>query len=488
MKVIAIGIDGLDYIPFMSYLYSRKGRGFREILENGILFKNIISTTPPMSPSAWSSIFTGLTPDRHGIYDFYVIDEITNRFKVATANMLPYTIFDILSVGGIKQILINIPFLYPPKRVNGILISGLPSPYSTPSTFPKYIGREIERRGLIVGEPPWSIKINILKRSIVDRSTLTWEYLDQLDWDFLMIVFRETDIAQHYFWGSNGNIYNIYYYIDKYMITPLVEQFRNYKEDVLLIIFGDHGFTRGLGTFNIVNWLIDMGLGVRYGGLINHFKRYIEKLIAKIYSLDEILPFISILQPLYLKGIFDILTIGNGILNPSSGVIDKGGILYLNPNYENLRIKLYKYLLNKISYDIGIENFNLVSKYCRKSPDYILELKDGIISNPYSSETDIYINKVPPARRGVHKKQTIMLISNISKNIHLRYHVNNNLYYVWDIASIILYINGILPPKFFDGKVPSNIINNIHRINRFKDIPYNYQLKLRTKLMKLQDV
>jgi predicted AlkP superfamily phosphohydrolase/phosphomutase len=72
-RVVVLGMDGLD--PNMVKALIERGRGpnFKKLAEMGS-FKKLRTTMPALSPVAWSSFITGMTPGGHGIADFIARD------------------------------------------------------------------------------------------------------------------------------------------------------------------------------------------------------------------------------------------------------------------------------------------------------------------------------------------------------------------------------------------------------------------------------
>ena len=68
-KIMIIGVDGADYYLTREWINSNKLPNLKRIAESGH-FSKLVSTIPPLSPSAWTSIFTGKKPHEHGIYGF----------------------------------------------------------------------------------------------------------------------------------------------------------------------------------------------------------------------------------------------------------------------------------------------------------------------------------------------------------------------------------------------------------------------------------
>ena len=75
-KVIVLGLDGLD--PNIVRMMIEQGRlpNFKKLAEMGSFMK-LGTTMPALSPVAWSSFMTGMTPAGHGIVDFVARDPKT---------------------------------------------------------------------------------------------------------------------------------------------------------------------------------------------------------------------------------------------------------------------------------------------------------------------------------------------------------------------------------------------------------------------------
>ncbi len=493
MKVYSIGIDGLDSDILMDYLTHKGETGFREIYESSIKYR-LMSTIPPMSPPAWSSIITGLKSFRHGIYDFYLYDKYSRGMRLSSSEDLPFTIFDIMGYSGRKQLLINIPFLYPPKKVNGILVSGMPASYSSSIyTYPKKLSETLRRKGLYVGEPPWSLKKPYLEKSVRDRSLLFHRLSEIYPYDFSMIVFRETDVSQHYYWHEKSFIHHVYELIDRFFLKPLIDRIRDNQEDAVIMIYGDHGFTSGRGTLNIMNYLYRKNLYTIRESVKTILKSKFMEIVERTY-LSRVTPYLSgYLQGYYLKGFMKYLhtgDMGDGPLMGCGSITDGGGYLYLEPKYSGSAKYIYK-ILNRaladleVVKDIHYVNGGVFNR--RTSPDYIIKTLDGVIYYPYYTGGEPYIDKVPHARRGTHSIHSIMLytIYRSGEPVSEPLYVDTPLY-TEDIGSIMLYSNGINPPSFLDGKVPHEIKTLLMDNRRYiESITFRDRIRLKARLSSL---
>ena len=75
-NVIVLGLDGLDPKIIRSLIDQGRAPNFKKLAERGT-FQPLGTTMPALSPVAWSSFITGLTPGGHGIPDFIARDPLT---------------------------------------------------------------------------------------------------------------------------------------------------------------------------------------------------------------------------------------------------------------------------------------------------------------------------------------------------------------------------------------------------------------------------
>src|SRR3972149_9712476 len=144
-RVIIFGLDSappelvfdkwLDYLPNIKHLVS-----------NGISGR-LESTIPAITCPAWASMVTSANPGRLGMYGFRNrtrYDYNTLAFANSTS-VKEKTVWDILSRHDKKVILIGIPPTYPPKPVNGCMITCFLTPDTNSQyTYPADLKPEVE--------------------------------------------------------------------------------------------------------------------------------------------------------------------------------------------------------------------------------------------------------------------------------------------------------------------------------------------------------
>jgi predicted AlkP superfamily phosphohydrolase/phosphomutase len=276
-KVMVIGLDcaapelvferWIDELPHL-----------KRLIYSGVSGR-LRSTDPPITVPAWASMVTSKDPGQLGFYGF------RNRVHygyggnqiVDSTDLREPTIWDILGTHGLRSIVIGVPPSYPPKPINGCLISCFLTPdRSYPHTFPAKLAEEIERE---VGEYQFDVEnfrthdVEALLKQIYEMTRTrfaTARYLIQnKPWDFFMMVEMGTDRIHHAFWHYMDEqhvlhrpspykdaILEYYRFVDR-EIGQLLELV---DDDTVVMVVSDHGAKRMDGGFCINEWLIRQGL------------------------------------------------------------------------------------------------------------------------------------------------------------------------------------------------------------------------------------
>jgi len=302
-RVFTIGLDGATWDILDPYMQKGSLPNLKRIVDSGVR-GYLKSTIPPNSPIAWSSFMTGANPGKHGIFGFTEHldgDSYLKRPLSQRAMRLP-TMWDILSRKGVKNITINVPVTYPPKEINGCLISGMFTPsthvdYTYPSTLKEELGKAGIQYKINIKEPIAADKgsAEFFKDlyNVTENRYLAAKYLiSNKKWDFFTVVFTGIDRLQHRFMDSivpgRGKNDSIGREVDKYF-RYLDERIGNLMQlagkDANIVFLSDHGFAKLKGALYINKWLLDKGLlhpAKRNGNFIWNMASTLKKFVKKI--------------------------------------------------------------------------------------------------------------------------------------------------------------------------------------------------------------
>ena len=259
--VFLLGFDGLD--PGVLLQYEQQGLlpNFARLREEGAV-GSVRSTVPFISPPAWTTVSTGVLPDAHGIWSFWIPteDDPRGRYVDATYRLAP-TIWEDLSVLGHTVGVVNVPVTSPPDSVNGFMIAGFPYPENAPLTFPPELEEDIRARGYLPDEyggapqpgreEVWLDHVLAIARG---RRDVALDLLFERAPDLSFIVFTSPDRIQHHLWRFHDAKHPLYRDDAPERLKNAVRESYAWCDEVLgevldrlpeetvLFVLSDHGF------------------------------------------------------------------------------------------------------------------------------------------------------------------------------------------------------------------------------------------------------
>jgi predicted AlkP superfamily phosphohydrolase/phosphomutase len=151
-QAVIIGLDGLA--PELAEKFMTEGKlpNLAKLRAEGY-YGRLRTTTPAISPVAWSSFMTGANPSKHNIYDFLSRDPRTYLPDLSSARIgqpkrtlklgryrLPLSkpviqglrksvpFWKILGEHGVFSTVLRVPLTFPPEKFQGHLLSGMCAP------------------------------------------------------------------------------------------------------------------------------------------------------------------------------------------------------------------------------------------------------------------------------------------------------------------------------------------------------------------------
>ncbi|NOR14690.1 MAG: nucleotide pyrophosphatase [Candidatus Aminicenantes bacterium] len=179
-RMVIVGFDGMEPTLIEKFMAEGKLPNFSKLKEQGS-YARLQTTTPAISPVAWSSFMTGSHPAKHNIFDFLSRNPKTYLPDLSSAQIgkpkrfLPlgkYRIplskpeirglrksvpfWKILGDTGIFSTVLRIPLTFPPEKFYGHLVSGMCAPdlKGSQGTFSYYTSEDttsdVDEGGVII--------------------------------------------------------------------------------------------------------------------------------------------------------------------------------------------------------------------------------------------------------------------------------------------------------------------------------------------------
>lgn len=285
-RILVLGWDGATFDVILPLVARGRMPHTARLLREGA-FARLRSTTPAVTPVAWTTMVTGVNPGKHGIFDGHQLDPATGRIRFASASMRrASTLWRHVNAHGGRTAVLNVPVTYPPETVNGFLAPGMfTPPGATDAIFPADLGAAFtERFGPLADSPPkYADPVryldSLLQGARARRDMVLW-LLERGRWELLFAVFMETDRVQHFFWHYRDPAHprhaelgdaveRVYEALDEALGSIQAAA----GPDVNVALVSDHG-AGPLHTGVFLNrWLMDQGLLHLTGDITRAFSR-----------------------------------------------------------------------------------------------------------------------------------------------------------------------------------------------------------------------
>jgi predicted AlkP superfamily phosphohydrolase/phosphomutase len=262
-RLLIIGLDGATFDVLNPMMDAGRMPNLKAFLARGV-HGVLQSTKPPITPAAWTTFMTGKGPGRHGIVDFEKYDPQAHSLTFnSTYEIREKTIWEILSEKKLRVGSINVPMTYPPRPVNGFMISGFETPsidaeFTWPPelkqeilrVMPNYDYRTNWRRSALGGDAILRDNLEYICKSFEQGWLLTKHCGDRYGWDVLMLVYKLVDNLQHKAWKYLDPRYQHKYPREAEMAAACFERLDaalgelfDYAagRDATVLIMSDHG-------------------------------------------------------------------------------------------------------------------------------------------------------------------------------------------------------------------------------------------------------
>lgn len=275
-RILIIGLDGATFDVLDPLIQAGRMPALGEFLRDGVCGV-LHSTKPPITPAAWTTFMTGKGPGRHGIIDFEKYHVATHELTFnSTYEIREKTLWEHLSDKGLKVGSVHVPMTYPPRPVNGFMISGFETPsIDADFTYPPELKREILRRipdynyrtnwrrRLLGGLAMLRENLAYIQRSFEQGVELVKLCGEMYGWDVLMIVYKLVDNLQHKTWKYLDPRFNRRYPRQAQMaaecfmrldenLAKLFEYARRHRATVLIMSDHGHGSLDGKAQPNLL--------------------------------------------------------------------------------------------------------------------------------------------------------------------------------------------------------------------------------------------
>jgi len=545
-RVVIVGLDGATFDLILPWIKEGKLPSLSYMIENGV-YGELKSTIPILTPAAWSSFMTGKNPGKHGIVGFFIREKDSYAVEVINStHRSAKEIWTTLSENGKKVGIVNVPLTYPPKRVNGFMISGMMTPPNSDNfTYPSLLKEEVEKvvggstlDPLLTSLEKEEVFINELFDSTEKMAKISLFLVEKQEPDLFMVVFNGTDYIQHRFWkyiDPKHPEYKAeksvkYRKMFLHFYQKVDEIFGNFlkmaDEKTTVIVMSDHGAGPLHKYIHVNSWLMQTGLLKLKKRPTTRLKRFLykiganpEKILNALFSIhlaniririnrtDEKLQSIS--SRLFMS-FSDVdwtktkaYSIGSGIIYINLKGREPSGTVSPGQEYESLREQISTHLHELKDPETGKSVIEKVYKkeeiytgpHIDTLPDIVFTPKPGYTTfeeHEFAANSVITQSKIVS---GTHKLNGILMMKGcgIKKSTALQ---GAN---IMDLAPTVLYLLGLPIPTDMDGRVLEEALtssylrlnpirytkDSTHFLQKKRDQVYEDEEEIKSKLRAL---
>lgn len=241
MELLVIGLDGVNS-AVLDWMSEADATPTLDTLREGSAVGPLESQLPPWTPSAWPSMYTGVNPGKHGVYDFFTFDGYDHSV-VNRSHVNEHALWELLSMHGISSVVVNVPVTHPPREFDGALVPGYIAP-EQPQCHPTGTWKELNDQlgsyslyGSTIDEHPTE---DDLADDLVDLTRMrgaAFRYLaDNHEPEFGFLQFQTTDTVFHECPGEDSIIERVFETVDSEIRRVL----DGYEPTGVLVV-SDHG-------------------------------------------------------------------------------------------------------------------------------------------------------------------------------------------------------------------------------------------------------
>lgn len=476
-KTMLIGLDGATFSILNPLMEQGIMPFLKQLMASGVSGK-LLSTVPPNTPAAWTSITTGRGPGNHGIIDYVRFESPDSKYLRfnGSNNVASETIWSIVSRHGLRTTSLNFPLMTPPLPINGFIVPGwIVWRYMKYGCYPaefydrlkdlpffnvKELAMDIEIEEVSLDDYPeeeWEDRIKVYIRREKQWFELLCYMIEKEPCDFTGIIFDGVHRLQHLCWRLihpdylpkdlspiENKAHELCLEYFSQLDSFIAEIVKLAGPETKLFFASAYGYTASVETFYINTWLHQNG-----------YLEWIEGAEEDASSSTSPARYFNTID-LTKTTAFAITSSSNSIYFSVAGRRGEHGI---SPeNYNSFRQELIDKLL---AFTDPADGKPVVTKVWTReeaysgsqidtAPDLTLELRDHGFISTIRSKT-LVEHRTQPI--GIHHPEGIFMAMGpgISKNTVME------PFSILDVAPMLLHSLNIPLPEDLEGHIPEGV-------------------------------
>jgi predicted AlkP superfamily phosphohydrolase/phosphomutase len=245
----------------------------KALMDKG-LHARLMSTVPPITVPAWTSMMTSQDPGQLGLYGFrnrksYGYEDL---YTANASYVKAKTLWNLLSRNRMSSLVFGVPQTYPPRPLNGVMVASFLTPSKDVQfTYPDEIKAELDAAAggdyIIDVRNFRTEKKDELLSDIVRMTEARFKafrhFLKKDSYDFAMMVEMGPDRIHHGFWRYFDKSHRLYEPGNKYesvvhdyykLLDDEIGRTIEGLKDTSVMVVSDHGAKTMIGAICINEW------------------------------------------------------------------------------------------------------------------------------------------------------------------------------------------------------------------------------------------
>lgn len=262
--LLFIGLDGVPFDLCNDMMAQGRLPNLARLASSGA-FGQLNSSIPPHTAPAWTSMFTGVGPGEHGMYQFWNLKDADYRMDLMSSGSLGWRpVWRELARNGLSVGVCNVPMTHPPEALPGWMISW---PLGPTLSFaePHDVLHDLAAAGLryhpdVVAMWAGSEAFPHEALAGIEQRCKALRYLmEHRRTDAVFCVFTEFDRIAHYHWSDAGPSEIVLTALER-LDACVGRLVRAVQDDTDIVVASDHGFGPCRGNVQINQLLVEAGL------------------------------------------------------------------------------------------------------------------------------------------------------------------------------------------------------------------------------------
>ncbi len=204
-RIVLAGLDGATFNLLIPFAEEGIIPNLKAMMDKGS-WGSLMSTVPPLTCPAWGTLMTGKLPGKIGVFGFNDFTESGYNPPIVNSTHIKSRMFwEIAGDAGKRVAVVNYPQTYPPRKVNGAIISGFLTPRTATDYFyPESLAGYLNDYPLDYPEPsPGGMEsyLEVMEEELKKRCAVMEAMASREKWDLFMFCFQEPDQMSHHLWS-----------------------------------------------------------------------------------------------------------------------------------------------------------------------------------------------------------------------------------------------------------------------------------------------